>query len=73
MKTNINFELLKKGIWLPISVAAHLRGVSQQTVRILYLSGKVKGIRFPVGPILVRLSDVPYKKDLGPRGRPQES
>jgi hypothetical protein len=68
-----NFKLLEKGVWLPISVAAHLRGISGQTVRILYLSGKVKGIKFPVGPILVRLKDVPYKKDLEARGRPQES
>ena len=71
MKINTNFELLEKGIWIPISIAAHLRGISGQTIRILHSSGKVKGVKFPVGPLLVRLRDIPCKEDLEARGRPQ--
>ena len=55
-------SLPKTGIWLPISTAAYLKGwKTGQMIRWMYLNNKIKGIKLPVGPILVNLNDIPLK------------
>lgn len=46
------------GIWLPISVVAYMTKCSQQTIRLLFLSAQIDGLKFPVGPLLVNLEQV---------------
>lgn len=51
-------KTVPKGQWLPISIIAHLTGVSHQTIRLLYLSDQIDGLKFPVGPMLINLDEV---------------
>ena len=53
----------QEGIWLPISVVAHITGFSSQKVRLDYLQNKVEGIKFPVGPILINISSMKEFQD----------
>lgn len=46
------------GTWFPISIVAHLTGLSHQTIRLLYLSEQIDGLKYPVGPLLVDLDQV---------------
>jgi hypothetical protein len=52
---------LKNGTWLPLSVAAFISGYSKQTLRMLYLQGEIKGLKFPVGSLLIKIESVPKK------------
>lgn len=55
-------KLPKTGIWLPISIAAYLRGwETSLMVRWMYLNKEIEGIKLPVGPLLVNLNDIPLK------------
>ena len=52
--------LPKKGTWVPLSIAAYLKKYyNTQMIRWAYLNGKIEFIKFPVGPLLVNLDDIP--------------
>ena len=51
-------KTMPAGRWLPISIVAHLTGLSGQTIRLLYLSDQIDGLKFPVGPILIDLDQI---------------
>ena len=56
-------KLPKRGYWLPISIAAYLKNYpDSQMVRWLYLNDGIKGIKLPVGPVLVNLEEIPERK-----------
>lgn len=55
----VSMKELPHGTWVPVSVAAYLRGQRERYLRKMVVSGDVKSLRFPVGPLLVRLEDVP--------------
>jgi len=50
---------IPEGIWLPVSCAAIYAGCSTQTVRLLYLSNQIKGLKFEDGPLLVDVRFLP--------------
>lgn len=60
---------LPPGIWLPVSVAAVYSGCTAQTVRLLYFAGKVEGLKFNKGPLLI---DVRFLPSLLKRSRLKE-
>ena len=44
--------------WLPASVIAYIFGCSKQTIRLLYLSKKVRCVLYPNAPMLFNIADV---------------
>jgi len=46
---------LKKGIWVPVSIAALLSNYSSQSLRLLGFKGLIETGKFKVGPLLVNL------------------
>jgi hypothetical protein len=48
---------LPEGRWLPISAVAAKVGKSNQTVRLWYLSGKIRGLKPKKGALLASLDD----------------
>lgn len=44
--------------WVPIPIAAILFKCSQQTIRLLHVDGKVKGLKYPRTGTLVWLPDI---------------
>lgn len=54
---------LPKGVWVPISVAAHMLNCSGQTLRLMLFTNQLKAIKFPVGPILVNIERYMVDKD----------
>lgn len=55
-------ERLPRGVWVPISVAAHLLRCSGQTLRLMIFTRQMKAIQFPVGPILVNIEKYMMEK-----------
>lgn len=55
-------EKLPRGVWVPISVAAHLLRCSGQTLRLMIFTRQMKAIQFPVGPILVNIEKYMMEK-----------
>lgn len=49
---------LKKGVWVPVSIAALLSGYSTQFLRLAAFKGLVETGRFEVGPLLVNLGSL---------------
>lgn len=49
---------LKKGIWVPLSIASYVSGYTNQNLRLLCLQGLVKSAKFEVGPMLVEIDSV---------------
>jgi hypothetical protein len=47
---------LPPGIWLPVSSAASYASCSMQTIRLLFLLGRIKGLKFEKGPLLVDIT-----------------
>ena len=54
-----NGYLVKSGEWLPISIAAMRRGCSSQHLYGLIKARRLRAIKYPQGPALVRMEDVP--------------
>ena len=53
-----NIKAIKKGTWVPLSVAALTSGYSVQMLRLLSFKGSIKTGKFKVGPILVEVNSV---------------
>ncbi len=53
---------LPKGVWVPISVAAHLLNCSGQTLRLMMFSNQLEAVKFPVGPTLVNIEKYMVEK-----------
>jgi hypothetical protein len=49
---------LKKGIWVPLSIASYISGYTSQNLRLLCYQGFIKSGKFKVGPILVEVNSV---------------
>lgn len=47
---------LPPGTWLPISSASCYAKCSMQTIRLLFLLGRIKGLKFEKGPLLVDIT-----------------
>lgn len=54
---------LPEGTWLPVSIAAHIAGISKQMARIKINNNLVKCLEFPTGPVLVKLEDLFQRKE----------
>ncbi|RLC88882.1 MAG: hypothetical protein DRJ03_01185 [Chloroflexi bacterium] len=50
---------LPAGRWLPVSAAAKYAGCTPQTVRLLYFTGRIKGLLYGKGPLLVDVQFLP--------------
>ena len=50
---------LPEGTWLPVSAASEYAQCSTQTVRLLYLAGQIRGLKFNKGPLLVDIRFLP--------------
>ena len=44
--------------WLPVSVLSFLFDCSKQTIRLLYLDNKIRGVSYPGAPLLFSLTDL---------------
>ncbi len=53
---------LRKGVWVPVAVAALLSDYSSQSLRLQAFKGSIETGRFRVGPLLVNLNSLKAKK-----------
>jgi hypothetical protein len=54
---------LKKGIWVPLSIASYISGYTNQNLRVLCYQGFIKSAKFKVGPMLVEINSISdYKR-----------
>ena len=51
---------IEPGDWVPVSIAAMRRGCSSQHLYGLIKARKLRAIKYPQGPALVRMEDVPF-------------
>ena len=51
-------KALKKGTWVPLSIASYISRYTSQNLRLLCFQGLIKSGKFKVGPILVEIGSI---------------
>ena len=49
---------IKKGIWVPLSIASYISTYTSQNLRLLCYQGLIESGKFKVGPILVEINSI---------------